>query len=151
MGRQTMPPRSLGKLATEVLSVKLGQQICRKYGTTSVPKRKRTMEQVARCADRLSVVGAEPRLRIMQLLLSAHPKGLVAGQLQEELGIPGSVLLHHLDQLRNEGLVQARRESTLLHYSADTEFLWELIQFVCMERRTPNKALRRQDAIPISE
>lgn len=83
----------------------------------------------------------------MQLLLSAHPQGLVVGELQEELDIPSSTLSHHLDKLRNEGLVRVRRESTFLRYSANTEALQELLQFLYMECCTRNKALRAQDVI----
>ena len=72
---------------------------------------KTTTEQVTRYADMFSAMGTEARLRIMQLLLSAHPKGLVVGEIQEELGIPNSTLSHHLDKLRNEGLVQVRRDA----------------------------------------
>lgn len=79
----------------------------------------RNAEQIARFADMFSAMGTEPRLRIMQLLLSAHPDGLVVGAIQEELDIPNSTLSHHLDKLKNEGLVEVRRESTLLHYTAN--------------------------------
>lgn len=96
-----------------------------------------------------SAMGTEPRLRIMQLLLSAHPEGLVVGEIQEELAIPNSTLSHHLDKLRNEGLVQVRRESTFLRYSANTEALQELLQFLYAECCTRNKALRPQDVIQI--
>ena len=106
-------------------------------------------EQVARYADMFSAMGTEPRLRIMQLLLSAHPEGLVVGEIQEELDIPGSTLSHHLDKLRNEGLVQVRRESTFLRYSANTEALQELLQFLYAECCTRNQALRPQDVIQI--
>jgi ArsR family transcriptional regulator, arsenate/arsenite/antimonite-responsive transcriptional repressor len=106
-------------------------------------------EQVARYADMLSAMGTEPRLRIMQLLLSAHPEGLVVGEIQEELDIPGSTLSHHLDKLRNEGLVQVRRQSTFLRYSANTEALQELLQFLYAECCTRNKALKPQDVIQI--
>lgn len=85
----------------------------------------------------------------MQLLLSAHPEGLVVGEIQEELDIPGSTLSHHLDKLRNEGLVQVRRESTFLRYSANTEALQELLQFLYAECCTRNKALKPQDVIQI--
>ena len=61
-----------------------------------------------------SAMGTEARLRIMQLLLSAHPEGLVGGEIQEELDIPNSTLSHHLDKLRNEALVKVTRESTFL-------------------------------------
>lgn len=110
---------------------------------------KKASEQVARYADMFSAMGTEPRLRIMQLLLSAHPEGLVVGEIQEELDIPNSTLSHHLDKLRNEGLVQVRRESTFLRYSANTEALQELLQFLYAECCTRNKALKPQDVIQI--
>ena len=66
-------------------------------------------ERVAKYADMFSAMGTEPRLRIMQLLLTAHPEGLVVGEIQEELDIPNSTLSHHLDKLRNEDLVDVRR------------------------------------------
>jgi len=108
-------------------------------------------EQVTRYADMFSAMGAEARLRIMQLLLSAHPEGLVVGEIQEELDIPNSTLSHHLDKLRNEGLVQVRRESTFLRYTADTDALQELLQFLYAECCTRNKALKPQDIIQICQ
>ena len=112
-------------------------------------KDRSSAEQVARYADMFAAMGAEPRLRIMQLLLSAHPEGLVVGEIQEELDIPNSTLSHHLDKLRNEGLVQVRRESTFLRYTANTEALQELLQFLYAECCTRNKALKPQDIVQI--
>jgi len=99
-------------------------------------------EQVAKFADMFSAMGTEARLRIMQLLLSAHPDGLVVSEIQEELEIPNSTLSHHLDKLKNEGLVQVQRESTFLRYTADTAALQELLQFLYAECCTRNKALK---------
>ncbi len=99
-------------------------------------------EQVARYADMFAAMGAEPRLRIMQLLLTAHPQGLVVGDIQEELSIPASTLSHHLDKLKNEDLVQVRREGTYLWYAANTEALQEIINFLYAECCTRNKAIQ---------
>ena len=110
---------------------------------------KASAEQVTRYADMFSAMGTEARLRIMQLLLSAHPEGMVVGQIQEELGIPNSTLSHHLDKLRNEGLVQVKRESTFLRYTAKTDALQELLQFLYAECCTRNKALKPQDIIHV--
>ncbi len=109
----------------------------------------KTAEQVARYADMFSAMGTEARLRIMQLLLSAHPEGLVVGEIQEELEIPNSTLSHHLDKLKNEGLVEVRRESTFLRYTANTDALQELLQFLYAECCTRNKALKPQDIVQI--
>src|SRR5580704_5490623 len=107
---------------------------------------KSSAEQIAKYADMFTAMGTEPRLRIMQLLLSAHPEGLVVGEIQSELGIPSSTLSHHLDKLKNEDLVKARRESTFLRYTANTESLQELLGFLYAECCTRNKAIR-SDAI----
>jgi len=104
-------------------------------------------ERVARYADMFSAMGTEPRLRIMQLLLSAHPEGLVVSEIQDELEIPSSTLSHHLDKLKNEDLVQVRRESTFLRYTANTEALREILQFLYAECCTRNKALKPQDLV----
>jgi len=110
---------------------------------------KPTSEQVAKYADMFSAMGTEARLRIMQLLLSAHPEGMVVGEIQEELDIPNSTLSHHLDKLRNESLVQVRRESTFLRYTANTDALQEILQFLYSECCTRNKAVKPQDIIQI--
>ena|SRR5271166_4799029 len=106
-------------------------------------------ERVARYADMFSAMGTEPRLRIMQLLLSAHPEGLVVGEIQDELEIPGSTLSHHLDKLRNEGLVKVERKGTFLRYTANTEALREILQFLYAECCTRNQALKPKDLIQL--
>ena len=110
---------------------------------------KKNADQVAKYADMFSAMGAEARLRIMQLLLSAHPEGLVVGEIQDELDIPNSTLSHHLDKLKNEGLVQVRRESTFLHYTANTEALQQLLQFLYAECCTRNRALKPEQVIKV--
>ena len=94
-----------------------------------------------------SAMGTEARLRIMQLLLSAHPEGMVVGEIQEDLDIPNSTLSHHLDKLRNEGLVDVKRQSTFLRYTANTGALQEILQFLYAECCTRNKALKPQDIV----
>jgi ArsR family transcriptional regulator, arsenate/arsenite/antimonite-responsive transcriptional repressor len=88
---------------------------------------------VAQLADMMAALGNESRLRIVQLLLSAHPEGLVVGEIQDELGVAGSTLSHHLDKLKNEGLIGVRREGTFLRYTADTGALKGLIDFLYAE------------------
>jgi DNA-binding transcriptional ArsR family regulator len=106
-------------------------------------------ERIAKYADMFSAMGTEPRLRIMQLLLSAHPEGLVVGDIQGELEIPNSTLSHHLDKLKTEELVEVQREGTFLRYTANTEALQELLQFLYAECCTRNKALKPDAIIQI--
>ncbi len=110
---------------------------------------KTDLDRVAKYADMFSAMGTEPRLRIMQLLLSAHPEGLVVGDIQDEIEIPNSTLSHHLDKLKNEGLVNVQRESTFLRYTANTEGLQELLRFLYAECCTRNKALKPREIIQI--
>jgi len=114
-------------------------------------KDRASAEQVTRYTDMFAAMGAEPRLRIMQLLLTAHPQGMVAGDLQSELGIPASTLSHHLDKLKNEGLVRVRRDGTFLWYTADTEALQDIINFLYAECCTRNKAIEPGEFIPIGQ
>jgi DNA-binding transcriptional ArsR family regulator len=98
----------------------------------------------ARFADMLSAMGAAPRLRIVRLLLSANPEGLIVGDIAAELQITGSTLSHHLDKLKTEGLVSVRREGTFLWYSANTQTLQDLLAFLYAECCTRNKAIAPQ-------
>jgi DNA-binding transcriptional ArsR family regulator len=101
----------------------------------------------ARYADMLSAMGTEPRLRIVRLLLSAHPEGMVVGEIGTELDIPSSTLSHHLEKLKNEGLVSVRRDGTFLWYSANTEALQDLLGFLYAECCTRNKAIEPQKIV----
>jgi ArsR family transcriptional regulator len=100
-----------------------------------------TDDNVARYADMFAALGTEPRLRILRLLLSAHPDGMNVGEIQSELGIPNSTLSHHLDKLKNEDLAIVQREGTYLRYLANTDALRELLAFLYAECCTRNKAV----------
>ena len=107
--------------------------------------------EVTRYADMFAAMGTESRLRIMQLLLAAHPEGLVVGDIGAELDIPNSTLSHHLDKLKNEGLVKVRRDGTFLWYSANTDALGELLTFLYSECCTRNRAIKPQTIIQVSK
>lgn len=61
-----------------------------------VVQAKRNTEQVAKFADMLSAMGTEPRLRIVQLLLSLHPDDLVVGDIQSKVEIPNFTLSRYM-------------------------------------------------------
>lgn len=109
--------------------------------------RENDTRRTARYADMLAAMGAEPRLRIVRLLLAAHPEGLVVGDIAAELDIPGSTLSHHLEKLRHEDLATVRREGTFLRYSANTAALQELLGFLYAECCTRNKVIEPQRVV----
>ena len=96
---------------------------------------------VSRYADMFAALGGEARLRIMRLLLSAHPDGLVVGEIQDETGIAGSTLSHHLEKLKVDALVTAEREGAFIRYRASTGALEELLGFLYAECCTRNRAV----------
>lgn len=111
--------------------------------------KRRNEEQIMRYADMFAAMGTESRLRILQLLLSAHPDGMVVGEIQAELGISASNLSHHLDKLKNEGLVDVTREGTFLRCTANTEALQELLSFLYAECCTRSKAIRPEKIVQV--
>jgi len=106
---------------------------------------------VTRTADRFSALGAEPRLQIMRSLLASHPTGMNAGEVQDELEIPASTLSHHLEKLKQVGLVNVRRDGTFLWYSANTEALREVLGFLYEECCTRSHAVAPEEIVQISK
>ncbi len=95
--------------------------------------------ELAAVAAMFAALGNEARVRILRLLLSAHPKGMVVGDIQRELGMPGSTLSHHLEKLKACGLAEVRRERRFLWYRASLEGVQRLLGFLFAEccRRNP--------------
>lgn len=98
---------------------------------------------MVRFAEMFGALAAEPRLRILRLLLSAHPEGLVVCDIQTELDIPGSTLSHHLEKLKSQGLVNARRDIRFLWYTANPQVLEELLHFRSISAALDRKWLKR--------
>lgn len=103
--------------------------------------------EVARYADMFAAMGSAPRLRIVRLLLSAHPEGMCVGDIATELDITPSTMSHHLEKLKNEDLVRVRREGTFLRYTANTEGLEDVLSFLYAECCTRNKAVEPKKVV----
>ncbi len=99
-------------------------------------------QDIRRYASRFAALGHEVRLEIVRRLLAAHPRGMVAGEIQQDLNIPASTLSHHLDALLQEKLIEQHREGRFLRYLADTEGLREILEFLYAECCTVNEAVR---------
>lgn len=107
-----------------------------------VVKRIAKSRDMADYADMFAAMGAEQRLQIMRLLLSAHPKGMVVGDILAEMKIAPSTLSHHLEKLKHEGLVEVQRNTKFLWYSANTDALQDLITFLYSECCSRSKAIK---------
>ena len=111
--------------------------------------RRGASRDVHRFAEMFAAIGNEARVRIVRLLLAAHPDGLVVGDIQNELGIPGSTLSHHLDKLKQQDLVRVRRDRQYLWYTANTDSLQQLLGFLFAECCTRNRVVSAEEVIQI--
>jgi ArsR family transcriptional regulator len=129
-------------------------QTCSKPECAGKPSRlprksKKDVQRLVRFADMLTALGTEPRLRIMQLLLTAHPEGMVVGDIQDAVQIAPSTLSHHLDKLKNEELVTVRRDKKFLWYTANPEALEELIGFLFADCCSRSRAIRTETILKL--
>ena len=77
--------------------------------------------------------------------------GMIAGEVQDELDIPASTLSHHLEKLKQVGLVNVKREGTFLWYSANTDALREVLGFLYEECCTRSSAVAPEEIVQISK
>jgi DNA-binding transcriptional ArsR family regulator len=75
---------------------------------------------------------------------------MIAGEVQDELDIPASTLSHHLERLKQVGLVNVRRDGTFLWYSANTDALREVLGFLYEECCTRSRAVAPESFVQIA-
>ena len=78
----------------------------------------------------LSALAQDSRLAVFRLLVKRGPEGFTPGTLSEKLSIPAATLSFHLKELQNAGLVDMRRESRFLYYSARFDRMKDLVGFL---------------------
>ena len=69
-------------------------------------------------------------------------KALSSARSSPSFAIPGSTLSHHLERLKAQGLVAARRDARFLWYAANTQALEELLRFLFDECCSRSHALK---------
>lgn len=84
-------------------------------------------------AKQLEALGNPTRLQIYRLLVRAGNSGLMVGQVQDRLGLPGSTLSHHLKRLVDQGLVRQDRDGTSLMCHAEYSAMNALLEFLSAE------------------
>lgn len=85
---------------------------------------------IDQAAKALKELGHPTRLAVYKQLIKSGSKGTAVGDVQDELGIPGSTLSHHLKGLDSAGLITQRREGRTLFCVAEYERLDSLIGFL---------------------
>lgn len=77
-----------------------------------------------------AALAQEARLGIVRLLVKAGPDGIAAGALGEAVGASPSNVSFHLKELERAGLVQSRRQSRSIIYSACYPVLSDTVRFL---------------------
>lgn len=78
----------------------------------------------------LSAIAQESRLEIFRFLVQAGKNGVPAGTIAQRLDLPPSTLSFHLNQLKQAGLIECRRESRTLFYSANYDSMNDLMAYL---------------------
>lgn len=87
------------------------------------------MDSIA-AVESLAALAHEGRLAIFRLLVVAGPAGMTVGLIGKKLKIPGATLSFHLSQLKQAGLVRARRDGRSLIQTADFSRMNDLIGYL---------------------
>jgi DNA-binding transcriptional ArsR family regulator len=78
----------------------------------------------------LAALAQESRLRVFRLLIRAGPKGLAAGEIADQLGVPANTMSAHLGVLSRARLVASRREGRSVIYAVDLDGTRKLLSFL---------------------
>ena len=89
--------------------------------------------ELENAAKRCVELGTTTRLSIFRLLVRAGKEGLPVGEIQRNLGVPGSTLSHHIQRLVQVGLVNQRRDSRVLYCEPQFDAVRELADFLVSE------------------
>jgi DNA-binding transcriptional ArsR family regulator len=81
-------------------------------------------------ATLLSQLGNPTRLKIVRELVRFERSGMAVGEIQKKLGTPNSTLSHHINHLRNAGLIKQQREGTVLRCFVDYEKIESIVTFL---------------------
>ena len=78
----------------------------------------------------LAALAQPTRLAVFRLLVRAGPGGLPAGGVAEQLGVQPATLSFHLAQLERAGLLDSRRRSRQILYTARFAAMRALVAFL---------------------
>lgn len=76
-------------------------------------------------AEFFRVLGHPTRVRVLELLKGGE---MTVGDLQAELGIDSSGASQHLSAMRRQGILEARKEGTSVHYSVRDPRIFQMLE-----------------------
>ena len=87
-------------------------------------------DRVEVVAARLAELGHPTRLAIFRLMVKAGESGASVGEIQQNIGIPGSTLSHHIAKLVKVNLVKQVRKSRTLYCVPQFAALLDAVDFL---------------------
>jgi ArsR family transcriptional regulator len=78
----------------------------------------------------LGALAQESRLEIFRLLVRKGTSGMAAGDLSSHFAMPPATMSFHLKELSSAGLIDSRRESRSIIYTANYSHMQELLGFL---------------------
>ncbi len=89
-----------------------------------------------------AALSQETRLSIVRTLVVAGPEGMAAGTIAERMNLSPSNVSFHLKELDRAGLINQRRESRSIVYTAGYDALAELVKFLMEDCCAGHPAIR---------
>jgi len=83
---------------------------------------KQTLKEVSQTAELLKVIAEENRLKILCTLKKGER---CACDIANDIGIPQNLASHHLKMLRDEGLIESRKEGLNIIYKINKKAVSE--------------------------
>jgi ArsR family transcriptional regulator len=80
--------------------------------------------------EALGALAHETRLEIFRLLVRRGSEGLAVNQITEQIKIPPATMSFHLSHLQRAGLIQSKRLSRQIIYSANYQAMGTLMAFL---------------------
>jgi ArsR family transcriptional regulator len=78
----------------------------------------------------LGALAQGTRLEVFRLLVRHEPRGLPAGEIARQLGVPHNTMSAHLGQLARCGLIRSVRQGRSIIYRADLAAIRRLVAFL---------------------
>ena len=78
----------------------------------------------------LAALGQSTRLSVFRLLVEAGPEGKLAGEIADDLSLPGATLSFHLKELSIAGLIEGEQSGRYIRYRAEFDVMNALVEFL---------------------
>ncbi|MGM9524783.1 MAG: ArsR/SmtB family transcription factor [Peptococcaceae bacterium] len=91
----------------------------------------RLQETFQSCRNTLIALGDETRLHLLLIMMNGPCSGLRVVEIAEKTNLSRPAVSHHMQILKNAGIVRTRREGTCIYYYLEPQ-LEEVEKLICL-------------------